>query len=143
MAINIRQKGQNGEREIADMLNSIYLKVLQDNGLPEKDKRDHPFQRNQNQSAVGGSDLSNPFNLDIEVKRQENLSINTWWKQCVESAKRSGGEPVLVFKQNRKAWRVMLMCSLETYPGNFVRTRCEIDIKDFQAWAYSYLTYRI
>ena len=76
MGINIRQKGQEGEREIQRVLEPVVRKVLERNGIPLPDKA--IIRRNQNQSAVGGSDLSNTFGLAIEVKRQEALSINTW-----------------------------------------------------------------
>ena len=98
MTINVRQKGQEGEREIAKILNQIVATVQAERQLPKYETRDELFQRNQNQSAVGGSDLSNPMGLEIEIKRQEALSVNTWWKQCVESAARTGGVPVLMFR---------------------------------------------
>lgn len=88
MTINVRQKGQEGEREIAKILNAIVAKVRDEFKLSQYATRDELFQRNQNQSAVGGSDLSNPLYLDIEVKRQEDLSVNSWWKQCIEAAER-------------------------------------------------------
>ena len=80
MAINVRTKGQTGEREICDFFNNIYKEVYEylQMSLPAK-----PIaQRNQNQSAVGGCDITNTCFFAVEVKRQEALSINTWWKQC-------------------------------------------------------------
>ena len=48
MGINIRQKGQEGEREIQRALEPIIRKVMTDGGFPLPDK---PIvQRNQNQS---------------------------------------------------------------------------------------------
>ena len=97
--INVRQKGQEGEREVARALNVVICEVLKAHGIPPPPK--DVVQRNQNQSAVGGSDLSNTFNLAIEVKRQEELSVNTWWKQCEKSAMENPGDvPVLVYRQN-------------------------------------------
>jgi len=61
MGINIRQKGQEGEREIQRALEPIIRKVMSEGGFPLPDKA--IVQRNQNQSAVGGSDLSNTFGL--------------------------------------------------------------------------------
>lgn len=137
--VNIRDKGQGAEREVCDWLNAIYLKVLtsQSRDLPEK--RNYPFQRNQLQTAVGGSDIANPFKLDIEVKRQEALSINTWWKQTVASAARTNGIPILVFKQNRKPWRVLMFGIIPVDAVDCVEARCEISLEDFLKWIESYL----
>lgn len=117
MSINIRAKGQEGEREIAAMLNTRISEIHKRYKLPPIAKKDAIFQRNQNQSAVGGYDLSNNLNLAIEIKRQENLSISTWWKQCLESAKRSDAIPVLMFRQNRRPWRVMMLVDILGFPG--------------------------
>lgn len=135
MAINIRQKGQEGEREIARMLNDIVQHVRKQNGYEPFVTEDLPFQRNQNQSAVGGDDLSNPFGLSIEIKRQEQLSINTWWKQCVQSACRTQGYAILIFRQNRKAWRVMLSVPIPFAENASIGpVRVEIDIDTFRTW---------
>jgi hypothetical protein len=144
MTINSRTKGQTGERAIATKLNGIVVKVRQDRNLPVLNTNDLPFQRNQNQSAVGGDDLTNPYYLSIEVKRQEALSINTWWKQCVASAERFKGVPILVFKQNHKAWRVIMNGHLRLDPLH-VQTyasvgplRCEVTIEVFEEWFKNY-----
>lgn len=135
MAINIRQKGATGERQVADALNLIANRVLSKHGRPLPLK---PLvQRNQNQSAVGGSDLTNPFGLCIEVKRQENLSINTWWKQCLQAKLEFGGLPILIFKQNREKWRVIMMLHCPIVDAPY---RAEMNWEDFQDWAERYLT---
>jgi hypothetical protein len=139
MSINIRQKGAEGEREVMKILNDIVQDVRVAKGLPKLATQDLPFQRNQNQTAVGGDDLTNPFKLSIEVKRQEQLSINTWWKQCLASACRSQGYAILIFRQSRKPWRVMLSANL---PINRDKTigpvRVEIDIETFRQWFREY-----
>lgn len=141
--VKVRDKGQGGEREVQEMLNDIYLKVLVECGLPIPEKRDLPFQRNQNQSAVGGSDLSNPFGLEIEVKRQEVLSIDTWWRQCESSAKRTGGEPILIFKQNRKKWRVILFTHLQAGNEDWRLVRSEISLPDFIQWVHDWICHKV
>ena len=108
MGINIRQKGAEGERQVMKIMNDIVQEVRVVNGLEKHVTMDLPFQRNQNQSAVGGDDLTNPFGLSIEVKRQEALSINSWWKQCVKSALRTQGLAILIFRQSHQKWRIML-----------------------------------
>ena len=144
MTINVRTKGQDGEREVAKMLNGIVAEVRKASGLPALDTRDELFQRNQNQSAVGGSDLSNPLGLDIEVKRQEALSVTAWWKQCVEAANRSGGIPILIYRQNRKAWRVCMYADIPLQARgtssykSLGPCRVEIDIDTFKAWFLNY-----
>lgn len=139
MGINIRTKGQEGEREVARAMNSIVESVLQKHEIkiPEK-----PIvQRNQNQSAVGGSDLQNPFRLAVEVKRQEALSINTWWKQCCTSAIADGAIPVLLFRQNgNRSWRCILRVDVPLGDGVHVTgIRAEISWDDFLQWFYTYV----
>ena len=146
MSINVRTKGQEGEREIAKILNSIVAKVRDEFKLPQYAKEDELFQRNQNQSAVGGSDLSNPLFLEIEVKRQEDLSVGSWWTQCITSAKRTGGIPILIFRQNRKKWRICMLVELPLFPENCKKylampwVRAEIDLDTFKQWFKMYYT---
>lgn len=137
MSINIRQKGQEGEREIQRALEPIVRRVMEAGGYALPDKP--IIQRNQNQSAVGGSDLSNTFGLCIEVKRQEQLSINTWWKQCTDAAKDNGETPVLLYRQNGKKWRCVVMVGLllpaRTTPlDSLLMYRAELSWDDFLSW---------
>jgi hypothetical protein len=80
--VNIRVKGQNGEREIAALLDSV---------------------RNLDQTRDGGGDVAS-HGLLVEVKRHETLSVNTWWKQACLSADKANMIPVLAYRQNRKPW---------------------------------------
>lgn len=132
MTINIRQKGQEGEREIVRALEPIVQRLLKAGGYPVPDKP--IIQRNQNQSAVGGSDLSNTFGLCIEVKRQEQLSINTWWKQCTDAAKSNGETPVLLYRQNGKKWRCVTLVWLPLHNGTQQQARAEMDWDTFLGW---------
>lgn len=139
MGINVRTKGQTGEREVAQALNSIVRAVLTARGLPPPPV--DPIQRNQNQSAVGGGDLSNTFGLSIEIKRQEALSVNTWWAQCVAAAERNNEIPVLVYRINKGKWQVVLMVELPLWsaPGeNKTHTvvRATIGWQEFLQWFY-------
>ena len=137
MPLNARQKGATGEREIADMLNFIIYKVMKDDlGYPESEalKAMSSVQRNQNQSAVGGNDLTNCLGLSIEVKRQEALSVPAWWRQCEAAAQRNGEVPVLMYRQNRKAWHVMTYMWLQLPDGKQVRVLAETDMDSFKAW---------
>lgn len=142
MGININKKGSTGEREVASKLNEVVDRVRIEYGLPSIPIEDMPFQRNQLQSAIGGDDLTNPFGLSIEVKRKEQLSINAWWQQCVKSSQRFNTIPILIFKQNRKKWRIIMLVNieLEQWTPNTkisppcLTTRAEIDIDSFLKW---------
>lgn len=136
MGVNIRVKGQVGEREIADMLNGILYSVAKELDFSQEDcvKAANMVQRNQMQTAVGGNDLTNCFGLSIEIKRQEQLAVNTWWKQCCAAAERNGEMPVLMYRQNRKPWRVRTYVWI-TLPNNMQQSAvAEFDEDTFRAW---------
>jgi len=144
VAINVRTKGQEGEREFAKILNDIVAQVRHRMGYPVYKEDDKIFQRNQNQSAVGGDDLSNPVKLAIEIKRQEALSVGAWWKQCVASAERTGGIPILAYRQNRKKWNVVMKGAFPLEPD---QSSCyvtmdgiaaQMDLDSFRAWFRAY-----
>lgn len=132
MAIQ-KSKGDGGEREICKMLNDIILPLLDKHGIERPDV--DVVQRNKNQAAVGGNDLTNTFGLSIEVKRQEQLNINTWWNQCTEAAKRNNEHPVLLYRQNKRKWKCVTYLLAEL-PGelSFVQVRGEMSEDDFKAW---------
>ena len=135
MTINVRQKGQEGERQVAKALNEIINELLVKYGIPLPEK---PIvQRNQNQSAVGGNDLSNVFGISIEVKRQEQLAVNTWWQQCLKAAEANGEFPVLIYRQNNKAWHVVMLMWVQLPAGegaSAVQVRAEMDWDSFLKW---------
>lgn len=134
-------KGKLGEREVADALNgSIYL-VYQELKLPTP--RNLWVQRNTQQSAIGGQDLTGTFGLCIEVKRQETLAIPEWWRQCVASANTLEQIPVLVFRQSKKTWRVIMEGAVQLPPlaGDvpWRVTRVEIGWDDFLSYFREYV----
>lgn len=140
MTINIRQKGAEGERQVIKMLTPIIQRVMGELEFPQEkiDAALKMVQRNQNQSAVGGNDLSNTFGMSIEVKRQEQLAINTWWAQCEAAALRNNELPVLIFKQNNKPWRFItwgfLHCPAERGGWTSTRARVEFNQETFERW---------
>lgn len=144
MALNVRAKGQSGEREVADMLNLLCYGVGKVMGAPA-DVLGHymmTFQRNQNQSAVGGSDLSNNLGLSIEVKRQETLCVPMWWRQCVEAADRNNDIPILIYRQNRKAWHVVMHMQLPIERGPKLQQMQAVattDLETFKGWMRLYV----
>lgn len=151
MGINIRTKGAEGERQVARALNEVIIRVLQKHQWsPEVIKAcEKGVQRNQNQSAVGGSDLSHVYGLAIEVKRQEQLSVNTWWTQCVAAAGRNREFPVLVYRQNHQSWSVVMYASLSLPTLNepvqgfaqsaAISVRVEVSWADFLSWFESWV----
>lgn len=145
--INIRQKGANGERQLATQLNDIVCQLLQKHGHPIP--RKPIIQRNQNQSAVGGNDLTNTFGLGIEVKRQENLNVEAWWRQCEEAAKRNAQFPVLIYRQNNQAWRVVcymwvqLPIRLEGRRDSAMQVRAEMKWDAFLSWFRAWVDYKL
>lgn len=130
--IDVRQKGAGGEREVAVALNAIIRRLLSAGGYPAPAV--DPVQRNQNQSAVGGNDLTGTFGIGIEVKRQESLSVNTWWKQCLEAAARNNEVPVLLFRQNGKKWRCVMLGNVPLPGDAHVQARMELEWNDFLQW---------
>lgn len=142
MTINIRAKGASGEREVANMLNAIIQEVMVGMAYPPEQVAAAAkcVQRNQNQTAVGGCDLTNVFGMAIEIKRQEQLSVGTWWKQCLAAAERNNELPVLMYRQNRKAWHVRTYAWLALPggdPGAYSRQQqivAEFDIDTFKAY---------
>lgn len=140
MGANPRTKGAEGERQVYKMLNDIIVEVMTELSFPpeEVEKARTMVQRNQNQTAVGGCDLTNTFGMAIEVKRQEQLAINTWWEQTKKSAEKNNELPVLIFKQNRKPWRIRTYGFLHA-PGtnggwSSVQAVTEIDEATFKQW---------
>lgn len=147
MSINVRQKGATGELEVASDLEFIIRKVMRE--LCIEAPLVQIVQRNQNQSAVGGSDLSNTFGLCIEVKRQEALSVNTWWAQVCAAAARNHEPPVLLYRQNRKPWRCVLLTdlALPQRPGGGYalsqKVRSEISWEDFKEFFKQWVTSKL
>ena len=54
------------------------------------------------------------FPFGVEAKRQEQVALWSWWKQCETNASKVGLVPLLVFKRNREEplavlrWRDLL-----------------------------------
>jgi hypothetical protein len=146
VGIDPRTKGAEGERQVYKMLNDIIVAVMTGLAYPpeEVEKAKTMVQRNQNQSAVGGNDLTNTFGMSIEVKRQEVLSIPAWWRQTVAAAERNNEIPVLMYRQNRKPWSIRTYGFLHT-PGTSggwtsVQAIVEFDEETFCAWFKSWVT---
>jgi hypothetical protein len=149
VSINIRQKGAEGEREVIRMLTPIVKEVMVGMAFPPDkiEAAEKMIQRNQNQSAVGGCDLNNVFDMAIEVKRQEQLAVGSWWEQCVKSAARNNELPVLIYRQNRKPWKIRTFAFLHV-PGKdggwgSHQIVAEFDEKTFKAWFREWVTNKL
>lgn len=99
--INSRKKGASAERELAKILREKY-------GIEIK--------RNLNQTREGGYDLVGLEGFAIEVKRAEKLLIKKWWEQAVNQSEPGKTLPVLIYRQSRQPWSVVvplnfLVCS--------------------------------
>lgn len=109
MAKMQRSKGGRGERELAKLL---------------ADRLGVKVSRNLLQTREGGYDLNGIEGWALEVKRQESLAINSWWKQTLEQSK--GAKPVLAYRQSRKPWRfVVRLCDVcEDMQGDYTAELC-------------------
>jgi len=110
-----RQKGQEGEREIIRLLSEVCEKTVE-------------LRRNLAQTREGGYDIVGLEWLAMEVKRQETLDVENWWKQTLRQAG-EGQHPVLLYRQNRKAWNVMMWGRVGE-----MRCRVQINLLTFQMW---------
>jgi hypothetical protein len=87
-----RNKGAAAEREVLKLLGAELGQSLQ---------------RNLTQTREGGGDCLEVWGWVIEVKRQEALSRPTWWRQACRQAE-GKGEPMLLYRRNREAWRAFI-----------------------------------
>ena len=91
MAINSKQKGAKGERELA--------RLIRDRGYDAR--------RGQQFSGLEGVDVVGLDYIHIECKRVEKLNIDEAMEQSKRDAKK--GEMATVFhRKNNKKWKVTL-----------------------------------
>ncbi len=96
-----RNKGANGEREILKWFEENFAHLTQ-------------LRRNFLQSREGGCDSLSIPGIALEVKRQEQLSVRSWWLQATEQAVKVERMPVLAYRQNRLKWKFCIPASLVT-----------------------------
>lgn len=126
--INAKVKGKTGEQEIAARLNEI---IEQERRAFELLELEHPqVQRNQNQSAVGGCDLIGTYEFAIEIKRQEKLQLDKWFDQAASQAARYGMKAILIYRQNRRPWRVRMLAAIEDIPHVVL---VDVSLEDFES----------
>lgn len=91
-----RSKGHSGEREICALL----TKAL---GLKK------PLFRNVDQVRFGGADIVGLRPWAIEVKRQEQVAIKSFWKQARSQVTKKNPIPVVIYRANHQPWRVLIL----------------------------------
>lgn len=131
-----RDKGQRAERAAVALLQPIVDKVY---ALAEVPEADWPkLIRNLQQTQSGGFDIAGLEWLALEIKHQENLNIPGWWRQTLQQAGTTR-VPVLMYKRNNVAWRVMMFGYL---PARDLSVKCPVDIAlpDFLAYFENRLT---
>jgi len=88
-----KDKGKRGEQELA-------RKIREQLGIQ--------VSRNwQAQAHAGGADIYLPP-CAIEIKRQEQLQLQAWWRQACRQVTDDCPIPVLAFRQSRRQWRFLL-----------------------------------
>ena len=134
--VNIRAKGQNGEREAIRLLVDWATPVTDSLGLPPVD-----LTRNLEQTRGGGYDLTGIDWLAVEVKRHENLQVSQWWKQAVKQAQ-DHQTPFLMYRQNRTPWRFRLRASVY-HIGRLGHYTVDMALPDAQLWFQTELWVRL
>lgn len=134
------QKGKRAEREVANMLNPILVRLVEQVGCdPVK------LKRNLAQTQQGGFDLEGLPWIAIEIKHHKQVSLNSWWEQTLRQAghqpllvepvyKIVPREPVLIWKQHGGKWHVRMFGRLEIEPGRRLKTVVDISIEAFLIW---------
>jgi hypothetical protein len=124
------QKGKRCERAVVGLLQPIVDTVYMEAGYSEENTP--KLERNLMQSMKGGHDIVGLEWMALEVKCQETLHLKDWWSQ----AKRQAGPnmlPILIYKQNRVKWRVVMFGVLQSDKS---RVKCPVDIalETFLVW---------
>lgn len=124
--INSRAKGASGERE--------FCKWITKNLNIDKDVEP---ERNLEQVRSGGADVINCAPFLFEVKRVENLDLQSAWIQIVSAKRKNfpGRQPIVAFRKNRKPWEFLISAQHIGLDLGFVRLR----EKQFAEWANKFL----
>lgn len=93
MSASQRNKGKAGEREAAQLLSDLL-------GIPLK--------RALGQERDSGADINDIPGWVVEVKRHQRPHIAAWWGQAVSAALQAHKRPAVMYRANRKPWRVVV-----------------------------------
>lgn len=118
-----KQKGNGGEREVAGLLAPWWHEKVLLDGEPVRFVRT-PMSGGWAYGAsfkASGDIMTNApsFPFSVEVKRNEGWSLKVlldgkpspvwaFWRQCQHDAEKTGAEPMLWMRQNRRPWFVMM-----------------------------------
>jgi hypothetical protein len=116
MAALSRNKGANGERELAGIIREWLCVDVTRNW--------------QGQAAVGGSDIAGIPGWAIEVKRAITPRIGSWWVQACQQAESAKQMPALMYRIDgerrgqtpEEKWRVIVRLSDIAGPGIFPKS---------------------
>lgn len=132
--LRAKMKGATGEREVLALLQPTVRKIFEERSLPCP-----LLERNAMQFARGGFDIVGVDWCAIEVKRQENMQLEQWWRQACAQAR--GREPILFYRQNHRGWRVCVMARLGMWrkgiqddEATLVHGRAEMSFDEFLPW---------
>ena len=95
--VNINKKGSRGELEFINNFGQYF---------PE------PLFRNLDQTRDGGADIKGCHPFQIEVKRREKPSLNSWWDQVNKALTSEDEIPVVAYRKNHYGWRFLIPLSM-------------------------------
>jgi hypothetical protein len=128
--INVRSKGQRGEREVVKLLQTVVDKVRAKYHLEPL-----VLQRNSLQAHLGGADLHGLDGFSVEVKFVEKEALPQWWRQTVRQAEDKDAVPILFYRGSHMPWSVKFRAFVNT---PLDRDQIEMDLttelEDFLAW---------
>jgi hypothetical protein len=135
--INSRAKGASGEREFCNWI-SENLDI-------------HHGERNLEQVRSGGADITNCYPFMFEVKRVENLDLQSAWiqvKTAVVEMQLDNNDPNLIpvvcFRYNRHPWEFLIPASLIGNEKGYLRlnekTFTEFALKELDMYAAKLVT---
>lgn len=130
------QKGKRAEREMANILNPILVKLVKEIGCDPV-----ALKRNLAQSQQGGFDLEGLPWIAIEIKHHKAVSISSWWAQTLRQAGPRvdtpfsyDREPVLIWKQHGGQWKVRMIGRLFIETGRSLYSVVDISLEAFLVW---------
>lgn len=140
--INVRNKGQRGERQVVQLLQVVVDKVRNIAGLPPI-----VLQRNALQAHLGGEDIHGLDGFSVEVKWQETGFNPAWWRQCLAQAEAQDLKrvmvqngcyctvPILFYRASQQKWRVRFRAYVNTPQDNDqIEMDVETSVDDFIEW---------
>ncbi len=115
MAINSRNKGAQGEREFAGLIQD-HLGVKMVRNLLQARDGGHDLVVSPDQYGPVADSLNV---MAIEIKRCSRATeskLKGFWSQTTHQADEAGKLPVLAYREDRQSWRVIVDMSL-LHPG--------------------------